>query len=82
MQKLTINAEPFLVLQSKDEWVRKVPRHLPKKQFAAETWICIDSNGDQLAIGEDFSAAEEKASYPVCFYRLQRVANTLNRSEL
>jgi hypothetical protein len=48
-----------------------IPGYIP------ETWICIDTNGDHLAIGEDFTAAETKASYPVCFYRLQRVANTL-----
>jgi thioredoxin-related protein len=82
MEKISINAEPFLVLESKNEWVRKVPDYLPKKQFAAETWICIDKNGDQLAIGEDFTAAETKASYPVTFYRLQRVANTLKKMEL
>lgn len=81
MEKLTINAEPFLVLQSKQDWISKVPGRLPEKQYKAETWICIDSNGDHLAIGEDFTAAETKASYPVCFYRLQRVAQTLKNDK-
>lgn len=77
MEKITIQAELLLILASKQEWIRRIPRHLPEKTTPAEQWIWIDKNGNSLAIGEDFSAAEKLESYPVKVYRLIRCAEAL-----
>jgi hypothetical protein len=80
MERITINAELLLILDSKQEWINKIPRHLPKKTTYAEQWIWIDSQGNLMAIGEDFSAAEKLESYPVKVYRLIRCAEALKTS--
>jgi hypothetical protein len=77
MEKITINAELLLILDSKREWINKIPRHLPEKTTVAEQWVWLDKNGNVMAIGEDFCAAEKLESYPVKVYRLIRCAEAL-----
>jgi hypothetical protein len=73
MEKITFNGELILTLESKQEWVNKIPNHLPEKRYA-EQRLWLDKNGNCLTIGEDFAAAEKAESYPVRVYSLQRVA--------
>lgn len=73
--KPCFNAELILTLESKNEWVRKVPRHLPEKNYYNEQFIWIDANGNTLVMGEDFAAAERMDSYPVRVYRHIRVSD-------
>lgn len=73
--KPSINGELIITLNSKNEWVRKIPRHLPEKKYYNEQFLFIDANGNKLAMGEDFTAAERIGSYPVRVYRHTRVSD-------
>ncbi len=75
IEKPTFNGELILTLESKNEWIRKVPRRLPEKNYHNEHFICIDANGNTLVMGEDFAAAEKMNSYPVRVYRHIRVSD-------
>lgn len=77
MAKITFNGELLLTLDSKQDWINKVPRHLPLKKYYKEEFLWLDKNGNHLVIGEDFQAAEKMQSYPVKVYRLQRVADAV-----
>jgi len=80
MEKITCNGELILTLNSKADWIKKVPNHLPEKR-KAEQRIWLDKNGNCLAIGEDFMVAEEMDSYPVKVYSLRRVAEAKNEEK-
>ena len=73
-EKITVNAELLFVLESKQQWVNRVPGILPPKIRGGETWIWVDKNGDVFECGRDFIAAEEKETYPCRVYRLSNVA--------
>ena len=73
MEKVTFNGELVLTIESHNDWIRKCPRHLPEKRFYNEHFMWIDANGNCLAMGGDFMAAEEMQSYPVKVYRMQYV---------
>lgn len=73
MKKIILNGELILTLESKNDWINKMPLHLPEKR-KAEQRIWLDKNGNCLAIGEDFAEAEFQHSYPVKVYSLRRVA--------
>jgi len=73
--KPSFNGELIITLNSKDEWVRNIPRHLPEKNYYKEQFIWIDANGNTLVMGEDFAAAERIGSYPVKVYRHIRVSD-------
>lgn len=75
IEKPSFKGELVLTLESKNEWVRKVPRHLPEKNYYNEQFIWIDANGNTLVMGEDFAAAERMESYPVKVYRHIRVTD-------
>lgn len=79
MEKVTLNVEFLFSLNSKREWINRVPAILPSKKNQSEAWVWIDSNGNTLAIGEDFAAAEKMNSYPVNVYRKIRVAEALKQ---
>lgn len=70
MEKVTFNGELVLTLESKSEWISRVPHRLPEKRFYNEIFMWIDANGNCLAMGADFMAAEKMKSYPVKVYRL------------
>jgi len=72
--KPTFNGELILTLESKNDWIRKVPNHLPEKNYHNEQFIWIDANGNTLVMGEDFAAAEKLQTYPVKVYRHIRVS--------
>lgn len=63
-------------LASKQDWVNKIPAVLPDKD-AAETWLFIDQQGNQLTTGQDFQAAEELGTYPVDVYKPTRVSSRI-----
>jgi len=75
MDKITFNGELLITLDSKQDWINKIPRHLPAKEYYKEDFLWLDKNDNQLVMGEDFMAAEEMNSYPVKIYRLQRVVD-------
>lgn len=72
-EQIIVNGELLFELRSKQDWVNRVPRILPKKIRAGETWIWVDQNGDVFESGVDFAAAEIRATYPCRVYRLQNV---------
>lgn len=73
LEKVSFNGTLLLTLESKNDWISKVPCHLPEKNYHNEQFIWIDANGNTLVMGEDFSAAEKINSYPVKVYRHIRV---------
>lgn len=73
MQEITVNGVLLFTLYSKQEWINKIPRILPEKEYW-EQLLWLDTNNNILTIGEDFATAEKIHSYPVKVYRLQRVA--------
>jgi hypothetical protein len=75
MEQITINAELLLVLESKRDWIAKIPERLPTKRFEKESFLWIDNNGNAFETGADFSAAEEQNSYPCKIYRTQKVSD-------
>jgi hypothetical protein len=77
MEKITVNAEFLFELQSKQQWVSRVPRCLPEKTRGAEQWIWVDKNGNTFEIGADFYTAEKMDSYPCKVYRLCSVSAQL-----
>lgn len=74
VEKVGVNAVFLLELQSKDEWIRRVPKCLPPKQTKGEQWIWVDKNGNVFHIGEDFEIAENENTYPCRIYRLQTIS--------
>ena len=74
MEKITVNGEFLFELASKQDWVNKVPRILPKKTRGGEQWIWVDTQGNVFECGADFAAAERLATYPCRIYRLCSVA--------
>ncbi len=75
MEKIIIEfaAEHVLTLNSKSEWISRVPRHLPGKTRKFENFLFLDSNGCVLECGMDFESAERICSYPVKVYKLKSV---------
>lgn len=69
MTEVTIKGELLFTLNSKQDWINRVPRSLPPKERANEEFIWVDSNGCLLEMGQDFSAAERQGSFPVRVYR-------------
>lgn len=76
MEKITVNAVFVIELKSKQDWVNKLPQSLPTLA-RGEEFIFIDSNGNFLTMGADFSAAEEIKTYPVKVYVKYRTFNEL-----
>jgi hypothetical protein len=74
MQKIEVNGELLFELESKQDWVNRVPRILPNKTRRAEQWIWVDKNGNVFECGADFMAAEKSKTYPCKVYLLQNVA--------
>jgi hypothetical protein len=81
IEKPSFNGELILTLESKSDWIRKVPNHLPEKNYYNEHFIWIDANGNTLSMGIDFALAEEMNSYPVKVYRHIRVKQAYERLE-
>jgi hypothetical protein len=74
MQKIEVNGELLFELESKQDWVNRVPRILPNKTRRAEQWIWVDKNGNVFECGADFMAAGKSKTYPCKVYRLQNVS--------
>jgi hypothetical protein len=72
IQRANVNGTIIAVLESKQDWINRVPYCLPPKKSHAEVRLWVDSNGNCLFIGSDFSATEEHGAYPVTVYRLVR----------
>ena len=76
MEIIRVVGEKILELQSKQDWIDRVPKDLPKK-LLPETWIWVDANGSIFEVGADFTAAEERQSYPCKVYRLIPVRESI-----
>jgi hypothetical protein len=74
IEKIEVNAEFLFELKSKQEWINKVPRILPDKIRAGETWAWVDKNGNVFECGSDFMEAETHSTYPCKVYRLVTVS--------
>jgi hypothetical protein len=74
MENITVKAELLFELESKQDWINRVPRILPAKTRPGESWIWVDKNGNVFECGADFMAAEKHSTYPCKVYRLNSVA--------
>lgn len=77
-----INAELIIILTSKNDWINRIPRCLPEKQYYKEEFLFIDSNGNKMTNGGDFMAAEEMKTYPVKVYRFVIASQEFERSKM
>lgn len=76
MEKITVNGEFLFELQSKQQWINRVPQILPDKiRGKGEQWVWVDKNGDVFECGADFSAADKNATFPCKVYRLRSVSS-------
>lgn len=73
-ENIIVKGELLFILESKQDWVNKVPRILPDKRSKAEQWIWVDKNGNTFEVGADFIKAQELGTYPCKVYRLQTVS--------
>lgn len=78
MEEIKLKVELLFTLNSKKDWINKVPRILPKKNRGNESFLWVDKNGCVLEYGADFMAAEELDSYPCKVYRTITVSQFLN----
>lgn len=72
--RVFVNAELILILDSKEDWINNVPRLLPPKNRHKENFLWTDRNGNVFELGEDFAAAERLNSYPCKVYRTKTVS--------
>jgi len=79
IETITIKAQLLLQIESKQEWIDKIPRHLPKKKYESEKFLWIDKNGNQFERGLDFQIAEEENLYPCRIYRVQTISSAYQR---
>lgn len=70
MENITVKAEFLFELASKQQWINRVPKILPRKKRHGEHLIWVDKNGFTFESGKDFQAAEDHNSYPCKVYRL------------
>ena len=77
--KVTVNCEFLFELESKRDWINKVPSILPEKTRRSEQWLWVDKNGNIFECGADFTAAERLESYPCKVYRVQTVSSVNNK---
>lgn len=77
MEKIIVNCEFLFQLDSKDQWVQRVPQILPKKTRSGETLIWLDKNGNVFECGSDFIEAEKIESYPCKVYRTISVSSSI-----
>lgn len=82
MEKIEVNGELLFELASKQQWINKVPRILPKKIRAGETWVWVDKNGNVFECGSDFMEAEKHDTYPCKVYRLCTVEGWAKENKL
>ena len=76
MEKITVIGEFLFELQSKQQWINRVPQILPDKiRGKGEQWVWVDKNGNVFECGADFSDAEKNETYPCKVYRLQSVSS-------
>lgn len=78
MEQITVNVEFLFELQSKQQWISKIPNILPDKIRGGEQWIWLDKFGNVFECGADFSAAENLDSYPCKVYRVINVNTALH----
>lgn len=74
MERLTIKATPILTLNSKQDWINKVPNRLPVKTRAGEIFLFVDKLGNVFETGWDFQVSEKINSYPCTVYKLMSVS--------
>ena len=74
MENFTVKGELLFELNSKKDWINRVPGILPAKNRFEESWIWVDINGNVFDCGADFSAAEKLETFPCKVYRLQSVS--------
>jgi hypothetical protein len=80
-QKIAVQAELILTLNTFNDWCNKCPSHLPKKRTAGEYFLFVDTNGNFLFGGSDFMEAEKRRTFPVKVYRPINVCNSHSPTE-
>lgn len=75
IEKIVVTGEFLFELESKQDWINRVPRILPDKIRKNETWLWLDKNGNVFECGEDFINAEKHETYPCKVFRLYSVSD-------
>lgn len=79
MENIKINAELIITLTSKNDWINRIPRCLPEKQYYKEEFLWVDSDGNKMVQDSDFMAAEVMCTYPVKVYRFITASQEVER---
>lgn len=74
IETITVKAELLMELKSKQDWVNRIPWHLPEKRYESEKFLWIDKNGNQFERGLDFMLADEHDLYPCRIYRIPAIS--------
>ena len=77
IQEITIKARLIVELNTKEDWINKIPKRLPEKT-PGEHFLFIDKNGNTLELGVDFRIAECDDTFPIKVYRTQSVSRKFN----
>lgn len=75
IETITVKAELLLQLESRQDWINKIPKHLPQKKYDNEKFLWIDKNGNEFERGADFQIAEEQNLFPCRIYRVQTISS-------
>lgn len=81
MENIKIKGELLFTLNSKQQWVNRVPSILPDKIRRNEKFLWVDKNGNIFESGEDFTNAEKIDSYPCKVYRLFTVTQAVAKAD-
>jgi hypothetical protein len=76
--KIEVEVEEIITLNSRQDWIKKCPYHLPDKIHERDEFIFIDKFGRFLHKGLDFIVAEKQGFYPVKVYRKCYTRNYVN----
>jgi hypothetical protein len=69
-----IRAEFLFEFTSKQDWINRAQELFAPCPSDIQETICLDTGGNVLTTGKDFSDAEVLGTYPVKVYRLVRVS--------
>jgi hypothetical protein len=72
--KVSVNATRIIRLNSKQEWIKYIPKVLPARA-SEDLLLFVDIFGNILTIGRDFIEAENKQTYPVDVYLVVRTSS-------
>lgn len=76
VKAISCNAYVICTFESFSEWVNMAKTRLGN--YKSHVIVCLDINGNECHIGEDFMAARDNDLFPVIAYAIVRTADLYN----